>query len=42
MNRQEQQLYALFRRDWTIPDEVQAGLERSYEQLRSLPRSSPL
>ena len=34
MNRQEQQLYALFRQDWTIPDEVQAGLERSYEQIR--------
>ena len=34
MNRQEKQLFALFRQDWAIPDGVQSGLERSYEQIR--------
>ncbi|MBR1845882.1 MAG: hypothetical protein IJ792_04700 [Oscillospiraceae bacterium] len=34
MNRQEKQLYALFRKDWTLSAEAQRGLERSYEQIR--------
>ena len=34
MNRQDKQLYDLFRQPWSLPREAQQGLERSYDQIR--------